>query len=210
MSFKQWLKEDSEDYELLKWTLDHLVLSTNIDSGTTQAIQKKDYGHLVRNGKLVGLEHMTIRVNARNFPNRTVTFPVKMGQAIGMQLEDCYLEGFQNYPKLEHLVLIDCNVRKGFAEWVTKDVGKWVLRGTLISYADFELMLASGKEFNYSPGSITVMYVNDKYKISHSANAIDSSKSTNPHNVTHIAFDDPFELQDYLLSHDLISKGFKP
>lgn len=206
MSFKQWLKEDSEDYELLKWTLEHLIISTNVDSGTTQAISKKDYGHFIKNGRIVGLEKMTIGVQARNFPNRTITFPVKMGSAIGMQLDDCYLEDFQNYPKLEHLMLRDCNVRKGFADWVTKDVDKWVLTGTLVTYDDFEHMLASGKEFNYSPGAISVMYQNSKYKITHSANAVDISKVAPAKGAS---FDDPFELQDYLLSNDLIMKGFK-
>ena len=159
----------------------------------------KDYELLgmIKDGELQGLSNDVI---ANKFKDKEVKFPIKIREVRFMELTDCTVKTYSNWPSAGMLQFNRCYVGKGLGNYIKETRSTLQVRDSFINLEDFELILDANVMFDIATGGLErLAYDGHEYSYIEPGTS-QSFKS--------IAFKDVFELQDYLMSTDKWKKFF--
>ena len=180
------------DHELAVTQLVQLFNVGLDNRGTIERLSVDELMMKMKGDTLYGLGNCTITNRIKDAP---IHFPVKIDNVKSLELDKCSIRDYTDWPAADEVYLSRCHIGKGIGEYVKERVSTFVTNGCLIPLQDFDLILGSGAAFD--------IVNQDLYRLAHDGHDywVNTPKEQ-------VKFEDPFELQDYLMSSDYLWQMF--
>ena len=199
MKLTEIISPARRDEELTDWLFSNFVISTAANDEITRedfTATKMLYAGRIR----VYTEDWYLAAKKSLSLN---SWPIKFNGLRNLTiLKGSSIGNYNEWLKMQELVVGNCDVASGFADYAISNVKYVELHNAKVREAEFEKMAEAKLDILYAVEDINMGFDGDEQYYVH-------ARLNGKMNFTNWSTDDVFELQNYLIEHDLRDKLFK-